>query len=197
MKLKGKRIGFAVTGSFCTLAKIIPQLKRIVEAGGIVYPIISEVVQETDTKFGTTDKWINKIEDITGNELRTNIIEAEPIGPGKLLDILIVAPCTGNTVAKLANAITDTTVLMAIKAHLRNDRPVVIAIATNDGLGNNAQNIGKLLNTKNIYFVPFGQDNPQEKVNSLIARIDLIPEVIEYALDEKQIQPVIIEYNGI
>ncbi|SDB98185.1 dipicolinate synthase subunit B [Candidatus Frackibacter sp. WG11] len=197
MKLKGKRIGFAVTGSYCTLDKVVPQLERIVDAGGIVYPILSESVQNIDTKFGKAEKWIRRIKEITGNGLRSSIVEAEPIGPKKLLDILIIAPCTGNTLAKVANAITDSTVLMAAKAHLRNNRPVVFAISTNYGLGNNASNIGKLLNTKNIYFVPFGQDNPKEKVNSLVARMDLIPETLEYALEGKQIQPVLIEYKGI
>lgn len=197
MKLKGKRIGFAVTGSYCTLDKVVPQLERIVDAGGIVYPILSESVQNIDTKFGKAEKWIERIKEITGNGLRSSIVEAEPIGPKKLLDILIIAPCTGNTLAKVANAITDSTVLMAAKAHLRNNRPVVLAVSTNDGLGNNASNIGKLLNTKNIYFVPFGQDNPKEKVNSLLARMDLIPETLEYTLEEKQIQPVLIEYKGI
>jgi len=197
LKLKGKRIGFAVTGSYCTLDKVVPQLERIVDAGGIVYPILSESVQNIDTKFGKAEKWIERIKEITGNGLRSSIVEAEPIGPKKLLDILIIAPCTGNTLAKVANAITDSTVLMAAKAHLRNNRPVVLAVSTNDGLGNNASNIGKLLNTKNIYFVPFGQDNPKEKVNSLLARMDLIPETLEYTLEEKQIQPVLIEYKGI
>lgn len=196
MELGGKRIGFAVTGSHCTFDQVIPQLKRVVEAGGEVTPILSKSVQNMDTKFGTAEEWITKITEITDKEPKTTIVEAEPIGPDRLLDILIVAPCTGNTLAKIANAITDTPVLMAVKAHLRNDRPVVLALASNDGLGNNAQNLGKLLNTKNIYFVPFGQDNPQRKINSLVARMDLIPDTLEYALEERQIQPVLIEYKG-
>ncbi|ADL13084.1 dipicolinate synthase subunit B [Acetohalobium arabaticum] len=197
MELDGKRIGFAVTGSHCTFDQVLPQLKRIVEAGGVVTPILSKSVQNMDTKFGTAEEWKTKITEITDQEPKTTIVEAEPIGPDKLLDILIVAPCTGNTLAKIANAITDTPVLMAVKSHLRNNRPVVLALASNDGLGNNAHNLGKLLNTKNIYFVPFGQDNPQRKINSLVARMDLIPDTLEYALEERQIQPVLIEYKGI
>ncbi|MBM7623457.1 dipicolinate synthase subunit B [Sporohalobacter salinus] len=197
MELKDKKIGFAFTGSHCTLGQVIPQLKRVVEAGGIVTPILSNAVQKMDTKFGAADKWISEIKEITDNEPKTTIVEAEPIGPDRLLDILIVAPCTGNTLAKIANAITDTPVLMSVKSHLRNNRPVVLEIASNDGLGNNARNLGELLNTKNIYFVPFGQDNPNKKINSLVARMDLIPATSEYALEGRQIQPVLIEYKGI
>ncbi|MCK8823486.1 dipicolinate synthase subunit B [Fuchsiella alkaliacetigena] len=196
MELKGKKIGFAFTGSYCTLDRVIPSLERLVEVGAIVYPIFSESIQKRDTKFGTAASWEEKVIKITGNEPMTNLIEVEPIGPEKFLDILIVAPCTGNTMAKIANGITDTTVSMAVKAHLRNDKPIILAIATNDGLGNNAENLGKLLNTKNIYFVPFGQDNPSQKINSLISRMDLIEESLKLALEEKQIQPVLIEYKG-
>jgi dipicolinate synthase subunit B len=197
LNLRDKRIGFALTGSYCTLDQVFPQISKLVELGGILYPILSRSVKEKNTRFGDAVTWENKLKEITGNQSKMTIKEVEPIGPKKLLDILIVAPCTGNTLAKIANAITDTPVLMAVKAHLRNSRPVVLAIATNDGLGNNAENLGKLLNTQNIYFVPFGQDSPNKKINSIIARIDLIPETLDYALKGEQIQPVLIEYKGI
>ncbi|MDI3547096.1 MAG: dipicolinate synthase subunit [Halanaerobiales bacterium] len=197
MDLRDKRIGFAITGSHCTLEKTLPVLKEIVETGADVTPIISDAILTRDTKFGPSSKWLKEILEITQKPIIDSIVKAEPIGPGKLLDLLIIAPCTGNTLAKLANAITDETVVMAAKAHLRNDRPVLLAIATNDGLGLNAKNLGILLNTKNIFFVPFGQDNPTGKKNSLISRFDLIKDAAEYALEFKQIQPVLIEYRGI
>lgn len=197
MDLEGKRIGFAITGSHCTLDKAIPVLTDIVESGADVTPIISDAILTRDTKFGPASKWVNKVLEITQRPLIDTIVKAEPIGPGKLLDLLIISPCTGNTLAKLANGIVDETVIMATKAHLRNDKPLLLAIATNDGLGLNANNLGKLLNTKNVFFVPFGQDNPTIKKNSLVARFDLVREAAEYALEYKQIQPVLIEYRGI
>ena len=197
MKLTGKRIGFAVTGSYCTLEQATVELKRLVEAGAEIQPILSEMVLTRDSKYGPAKKWIKAFQDLTARPIISSIVQAEPIGPGKLLDLLIIVPCTGNTIAKLANGIIDETVIMATKAHLRNDKPVLIAIATNDGLGLNAKNLGILLNTKNIYFVPFGQDNPSEKRNSLVARFDLLCESAEYALESKQIQPILIEYRGI
>nr|WP_245684757.1 dipicolinate synthase subunit B [Orenia metallireducens] len=193
----GKKIGFALTGSHCTLAKVLPAIEDLIERGAKVFPILSESVLRDETRFGTPQKWREKVIDITGNQPITTIPEAEPIGPQGLLDIVVVAPCTGNTLAKIVNGITDTVVTMAVKAHLRNQRPVVLAIATNDGLGNNAQNIGLLMNTSNIYLVPLGQDNPVVKPNSLVARMDLIVDAIEYAVESKQIQPVFIEYRGI
>jgi len=195
--LRDKKIGYAITGSHCTLAKSIPALEEITHSGAEIIPIISESVFNNDTKFGKAEKWVKKIREITNKPVIDSIVKAEPIGPEKLLDLLIIAPCTGNTMAKIANGIVDETVVMAAKAHLRNDQPLLIAIATNDGLGLNAKNLGVLLNTKNIYFTPFGQDNPVEKKNSLIARFDLIKKAAEYALDKKQIQPVIIEYRGL
>ncbi len=197
MDIKGKSIGFAVTGSHCTLDKTIPVIEDFVNSGAEVIPIISDTVLTRDTRFGSAEKWLNKILEITQKPIINSIIKAEPIGPEKILDLLVIAPCTGNTMAKLANGIVDETVIMAAKAQLRNDRPVLIAISTNDGLGLNAGNLGTLLNIKNIFFVPFGQDNPGEKKNSLISRFDLIKKAAEYALEYKQIQPVLIEYRGI
>ncbi|WP_227766565.1 dipicolinate synthase subunit B [Zhaonella formicivorans] len=191
MRLVNKKIGFAVTGSHCTLEKILSEVKRLVEEGAEVTPILSENVQQTDTRFGEARLWTEKLVEITKKEPITSITEAEPIGPKGLLDVVLIAPCTGNTLAKLANGITDGTVLMAAKAHLRNQRPVVLAVSTNDGLGFNAKNIGLLLNSKNIYFVPFGQDDPVKKPGSLVAKMDKILDTVEGALAGKQIQPLL------
>lgn len=192
MLLQGIRTGFAFTGSFCTIEKTIKELEKMVAEGADIMPIISGAVDSLDTKFGRADEWKTKIEGITGKKPVRTITEAEPIGPKALLDILVIAPCTGNTLGKIANGITDTPVTMAFKAHLRNNRPVVIAISTNDGLGANARNLGVLLNMKNIYFVPFGQDDPVKKCNSIIAKSEmLIPTVLE-ALKGKQIQPLLV-----
>ncbi|MDI6631908.1 MAG: dipicolinate synthase subunit B [Bacillota bacterium] len=194
MRLKGVKVGFALTGSFCTLKEVVEQVKKLIDEGAEVFPIVTREVATTDTRFGTAAYWKGLLKEITGHEVIETIIDAEPIGPKKLLDILVVAPCTGNTLAKLANAITDGPVLMAIKAQLRNQRPVVLAIATNDALGMNARNLGVLLNAKNIYMVPFGQDNPAGKPNSLVARMDLLTETVVHALQGKQLQPVLIGY---
>ncbi|NJD01087.1 MAG: dipicolinate synthase subunit B, partial [Ruminiclostridium sp.] len=167
MLLQGVKIGFALTGSFCTFAKVMPELEKLVSEGADIIPVISETVDKYDTRFGKADEWKAKIEGVTGKKIIRTIVEAEPIGPKSMLDILIVAPCTGNTLGKLANGITDTAVTMAAKAHLRNGKPLVLAISTNDGLGTNAKNLGILLNAKNLYFVPFGQDDPVKKCNSL------------------------------
>ena len=195
MNVNGKKIGVVLTGSHCTLRQVMGIIKDLINSGAVVYPIISETVQCTDTRFGDAAEWVNQLVSITGNKPITNITEAEPIGPKKLFDILVVTPCTGNTIAKLANGITDSVALMAIKAHLRNLRPVVLSIATNDGLGINAKNIGLVINMKNIYLVPFGQDDYLEKANSLVAKGELIKPTIEYALEGKQIQPVLIQYT--
>ena len=197
MDLAEKKIGFALTGSHCTLAKVIPAIEELVDLGADVQPIFSEALRRDSTRFGTPKGWEEQIVGITGKNILTTIPEVEPIGPQKLLDILIVAPCTGNTVAKIANGITDTVVTMAIKAHLRNKRPVVLAVATNDALGNNAKNIGVVINTPNIFLAPLGQDNPTGKPNSLVARMDLIVETAQYAVEGRQLQPVIIEYKGL
>lgn len=196
MRLKGVRIGFALTGSHCTLGEVVGEVRRLISEGAEVTPVVSPSVDTTDTRFGTAEYWKNLLEEITGRKVINTIPGAEPIGPQKLLDALIIAPCTGNTMAKLANAITDTPVLMAAKACLRNQRPVILAIATNDGLGLNAKNLGILLNTKNVYFVPFGQDNPGQKPNSLVARMDLILETTIAALAGRQLQPLLVTYSA-
>ena len=192
MLLKSIKIGFAITGSFCTFEKVIPEIQKLVEEGAEVFPIMSEASYNTDTRFGSAVGFIDNIEAMVGKKIIATIKDAEPIGPKSLLDVIVIAPCTGNTVAKLANAITDTPVTMSVKAHLRNSKPVVIAISTNDGLGANAKNIGGLLNSKNIYFVPLRQDNPKDKPNSLVADMDLIIPTIIEALNNKQIQPLIL-----
>lgn len=192
MRLQNRTIGMAVAGSHCTIAKILSEVKRLVDEGAKVIPILSESVQSTDTRFGEAKYWREKLVEITGQEPIESITAAEPIGPQKLLDVLLIAPCTGNTLAKFANGITDSTVLMSAKAQLRNQRPVVLAIATNDGLGLNAKNIGLLLNAKNVYFVPFGQDDPYQKPNSLVAKMDKILDTILEALEGRQIQPLLV-----
>ncbi|MFW6238311.1 MAG: dipicolinate synthase subunit B [Halanaerobiales bacterium] len=196
-ELTGKNVGFALTGSFCTLNRVLPALETISEKCNQVYPILSSSVASTDTKFGTAKSWKEKIEEITGVKILFSISDAEPIGPEKLLDLLIIAPCTGNTLAKIAGGIIDETPVMAAKAHLRNSRPVLIALATNDGLGLNAGNLAELLKTENIFFVPFGQDNIYEKPNSLVARMDLIYDAARRAVSGQQLQPVLIEHRGI
>ncbi|MCB7317306.1 dipicolinate synthase subunit B [Lacrimispora sp. 210928-DFI.3.58] len=191
MDLKGKNIGLAVTGSFCTFSKMEQEIKKLVETGASVYPIFSANVQATDSRFGNTADYIQRISGLTGRDPILKIEEAEPIGPGGYLDILLIAPCTGNTLAKLASGITDTPVLMAAKAHLRNEKPLVLSVSTNDALGMNFKNIGLLFNTKHIYFVPFSQDDPKKKPNSMIARTELIQETLKAALEGRQLQPVI------
>lgn len=190
--LAGKKIGLAITGSPCNFELVFPHIENLAQEGADLYPIISNSVDTSDTRFGTAEEWKEKLIKITGKELITTIVGAEPVGPKLNLDVLIVVPCTGNTIAKLANAITDTPVTMACKAHLRNQKPLVLAIATNDGLGANAKNIGMLLNYKNVYFVPFGQDNALSKPNSLIAKFEMIIPTIESTLTGKQIQPVLM-----
>ncbi|KIL34284.1 dipicolinate synthase subunit B [Cohnella kolymensis] len=193
MNWNGITVGYALAGSHCTLPEVMPQIQRFVDAGANVVPIVSSTIMTTDTRFGTSAHWQETLRNITGNELIASIVDAEPLGPSKLLDVLTIAPCTGNTTSKLANAMTDGPVLMAAKAQMRNQRPLVLAISTNDGLGLNAANIAKLLIMKNVYFVPFGQDNPQAKPNSLVARMDLVMETCEAALQGKQLQPLLIE----
>lgn len=192
MSVEGLKIGFALTGSSCNFSNVFPEIEKLAKEGANIYPIISNAVDTFDTRFGTAEEWKNKLREITGKELIVTIVEAEPVGPKLNLDVLIVAPCTGNTLAKLANAITDTSVTMACKAHLRNQKPLVLAIATNDGLGANAKNIGLLLNMKNIYFVPFGQDDAIKKPNSLIAKFEKIEISLEAALEGIQIQPLLV-----
>lgn len=193
MMIRGKNIGFALTGSHCTYEEIWPQVIKLLEAGAEIYPIASPTVAETTTRFGVGQEILAHFSELTKRSVITTIVEAEPLGPSKLLDCLVIAPCTGNSLAKLANAITDTAVLMAAKTQLRNQRPLVLAISTNDALGLNARNIGTLLNVPNLYFVPFGQDNPEAKPRSLVADMDLILPTIEHALQKKQLQPVLME----
>lgn len=191
MNIKGKKVGVAVTGSFCTIDKTFKALKNLVDKGAEVYTIFSDNVQSIESRFGIPEDFIKKAESITGRKPIMCIEDAEPIGPKALFDIMVILPCTGNTAAKLANGISDTPVLMGVKAHLRNNRPLVISISTNDGLGMNMKNIGLLMNTKNIYFVPFGQDNSEKKPNSLIAHTDLLVSALEAALENRQLQPVL------
>lgn len=193
MNLENKKIGFALTGSFCTLKKTIQELENLLKIDGIeIFPIMSFNSYNLDSKFGNAKNFIKKIEELTKNNIIHTIPEAEPIGPRKMFDILIVAPCSGNTIAKLSNDIIDTPVTMAVKSHLRNERPVVIAISTNNALSGAAENIGRLLNRKNYYFVPFKQDNPITKPNSLVFDPTYIKSTLEEALDNHQIQPIIL-----
>lgn len=196
MKWDGIQVGFALTGSHCTYDEVMPQIQRFIDAGANVTPIASHTVMSTDTRFGQAADWQKKLRDMTGNEIISTIVDAEPLGPSKKLDILVIAPCTGNTTSRLANAITDSPVLMAAKAQMRNQRPLVLAISTNDGLGLNMPNIAKLMFAKHIYFVPFGQDNPFVKPNSLVSRMDLIMETCEASLQGKQLQPILIEHHA-
>lgn len=191
MKLEGKNIGFAITGSFCTFDKIIKELERLKQEKANIIPILSSNAATMDTRFGKAEDFIKKVIEITGNQPVLTIVDAEPLGPQDMLDILIIAPCTGNTIAKLSNGITDTSVLMAAKAHMRNNKPLVISISTNDALGLNLSNIGCLMNTKGIYFVPFQQDNYEGKPKSMIAKTELIVPTLELAFDGIQIQPLL------
>lgn len=195
MGLKGVKVGFAITGSHCTIERVLREAEKLAfEQGAEIFPILSNTVNCTDTRFGSAQKWKDTLSNITKHKIITSIVEAEQIGPNNPFDILVIAPCTGNTMAKLVNGITDSPVLMAAKAHLRNLKPVVIAISTNDGLGFNAANIGIMLNTKNIFLVPFGQDSPLAKTSSLVAHMDKILDTIIEALNGKQIQPLLVPY---
>lgn len=186
-------LGYALTGSFCTIKESVKALKTLKTNYDIkIIPIFSEIVYSTDTRFGKAEDLKREVEEICQNKIIHTVVGAEPIGPKNLLDILVVAPATGNTLAKSALSITDSTVTMAIKAHLRNNKPVVLGIATNDALGGSAKNIGLLHNTKNIYFVPYRQDDPQGKNNSLICDFSLIPQTVEEALKGRQIEPIFI-----
>lgn len=185
-------VGFAMCGSFCTFAKVIPEIQNLVNDGYDVFPIMSYTAYSTDTRFGKAADFISQIETVCKKKIIKTIPEAEPIGPKKLLDALIIAPCTGNTAAKLACGICDTSVTMAAKAHLRNGRPLIIAISTNDGLGMNMKNIGILSSSKNVFFVPYGQDDSSGKPNSLVSDMSKISDTLKSALSKKQAQPVLI-----
>lgn len=184
-------IGFGMCGSYCTFSKVFPVMEQLAKEHRVV-PIFSENVQRTDSRFGEAVEFYELAARITGVEPVCSILEAEPIGPKRLLDVLVIAPCTGNTLAKLSHGIADTTVTMAAKSHLRNGRPVVIAVSTNDGLAGAAENIGRLLARKNVYFVPFGQDDPKNKPTSLVADFSKIKEAVEAAVVGKQVQPVLV-----
>jgi len=185
------KVGFALCGSFCTFSQVLPQMQRLVDLGYDVYPIMSGFAYSTDTRFGKAKDFVDEIEKICGKKVMSTITEVEPIGPKAMLDALVIAPCTGNTLGKLANGITDSSVTMACKAHLRNARPTIIAISTNDGLSASARNIGQLLNVRNIYFVPYRQDDYTKKATSLVADFHLIEQTLEFALKNVQIQPLI------
>ena len=191
MLLQNIKVGFALTGSFCTLDSVLVEMENMILEGAEVYPIVSNTVKSTDTRFGLSGELLNRITKITGKKVMDSIVDVEPLGPKGIIDIMLVAPCTGNTLSKIANAITDTPVVMATKAHLRNHKPVVISLSSNDALGANAKNLGILLNAKNLYFVPFYQDSPNNKPNSLISDTrQIIPTLLD-ALKGQQTQPYI------
>ncbi len=190
--MRNERVGFAICGSFCTHAKALKELENLCGEFETVLPILSEVCLVNDTRFGTANDLIDNIKRITGHKPLATIREAEPIGPKSLLDILVICPCTGNTLGKLACGITDTSVTMAAKAHLRGGRPVVIALASNDGLNGAARNLGELLGRKNFFFVPFGQDDPVKKPFSLVADFSKLSDTVSAALQGRQLQPILL-----
>ncbi len=189
------RIGFVLTGSFCTFARVLPVIRLLTERGDAVTPILSDNAGTLDTRFGTAAHWREELTALTGAVPIDSIVSAEPIGPKAMFDVLVVAPCTGNTLAKLAHGITDTPAAMAVKSHLRGERPVVLAVSTNDGLSGSAANLGTLLNRRHYYFVPLRQDAPHSKPRSLVAEMTLIPHTIDMAMDGTQIQPVLLAPN--
>lgn len=193
MRLTGKRLGFGITGSHCTYEAVYPQIKSLLDEGADIIPVVSHTVKNTTTRFGAAGEWVEKIEKLTGNTVIDSIVAAEPLGPKLPLDCMIIAPLTGNSMSKFANALTDSPVLMAAKATLRTHRPVVLGISTNDALGLNGVNLMRLMATKDIYFIPFGQDAPEKKPNSMVARMDSLLETVLAALEGKQFQPVVIE----
>lgn len=191
MDWENKTIGFAMCGSFCTFKKVMGVLEKLTQTGANVIPIMSEMSYNTDTRFGKAEDFRTNITNLTGNNIICCVKDAEPIGPKNLLDLLVVLPCTGNTLAKIANGIADTSVTMAVKAHLRNQKPVLLAVSTNDGLGTAAKNIGTLLNCKNLYFLPFSQDDYIKKPNSLVADFEKLPDAAIAAFEGRQLQPVL------
>ena len=191
MDLENKKIGFAMCGSFCTFQRTILAAEELAKTGAEIIPIMSENAFSTDTRFGTCDHFKYEFENIAGRKILHTVYETEPIGPKKLLDALVILPCTGNTLAKLAHSIADTSVTLAAKAHLRNKRPLIIGVSTNDGLGGAAENIGRLLARKNVYFIPFAQDDCINKPNSLVDDFTQLNKTIRYALDGKQLQPIL------
>jgi len=191
MDLKGKRVGLVMCASYCTLGSLLGEVKHIIDEGAEIIPIMSEHARIFDTRFGKADDFAEKIEQLTGRKIIYTMQEAEKIGPQDMTDVVLIAPCTGNTLAKLCHGITDTAALMAVKSHLRNNKPVCVAISTNDALGVNLENIGRLINMKNIFFVPFAQDNPAAKPKSMISKTELCVDTLKAALENVQLQPVI------
>lgn len=189
-----KNIGFAITGSFCTHAKILEVISDLKNKGYNLLPIVSEKVYNTDTRFGKAKDFIDKLEKICNNRVIKDIAQAEPIGPKNLIDILVIAPCTGNTLSKIANAITDNAVTLVAKSLMRNNKPIVIGISSNDALGRNSENLGKIISGKNLFLVPFGQDNYKQKPNSLVCDWDKTEETIKRASNGEQLQPLIITF---
>ena len=190
--MEDKTVGFAVCGSFCTHDKAMGALEQVKARFARVVPIVSECTAGTDTRFGAAHDLMREMERICDHRVISSIKEAEPIGPKKLLDLLIIAPCTGNTLGKLAAGIADSSVTMAAKAHLRNGRPLLLAPSTNDGLAASAASIGALLARKYIYFVPFGQDDPEKKPASLVADFSQVADAARAALDGNQLQPLLL-----
>lgn len=193
MSLQEKRIGFGITGSHCTYDIVFPEIEKLINEGAEVIPIVTSTVQNTDTRFGNGVDWIDRIEKLTGHHVVDTIVKAEPLGPRMPLDCMVIAPMTGNSMSKMANALTDSPVLMAAKATMRNHRPVVLGISTNDALGLNGVNLMRLMATKDVYFVPYGQDDPKNKPSSMVARMSLLRDTIFSAIKGEQLQPVIIE----
>ena len=191
-ELSGVRIGCAMTGSFCTFKEVFAVWRQLRNAGAELVPIMSFNACSLDNRFYSAKEAVEIFEEICGAKILNRIEQVEPIGPKKLLDLLIVAPCTGNTIAKIVSGITDTPVALAVKSHLRNGRPVLIAVSTNDALSGSAQNIGKLLNTRNIYFAPFRQDDPANKPTSCVAKFEMLPASAKAALEGRQIQPILV-----
>ena len=189
--IEGIKIGFCITGSFCTFEKLIPIIDKLISAGADVTAIISDAVDKMDTRFNKAEIFKKELEEVTRKKVVSTIVEAEPTGPKKLYDVVLVVPCTGNTMAKISNSISDTAVSLAVKSHLRNNRPVVLGVSSNDALGGNAKNIGELLNMKNIYFIPFFQDDPVEKEKSLFFKEEFVIDTIKMALQNKQLQPLL------
>jgi len=194
MNLSGKRIGFGLTGSHHTYKDVFVQMEKLMEQGAEVIPIVSYTVMSMDTKHGRAADHLRRLEEITGKKVIQSIPEAEPLGPKKPLDAMVIAPLTGNSLSKMANALTDNPVLMAAKSTIRNQHPVILGVTTNDALGLNGENLMRLLNSKYIYFIPFGQDSPYKKPNSLAANLDYTIDTIQSAMERKQLQPVIISY---
>nr|WP_326210090.1 dipicolinate synthase subunit B [uncultured Oscillibacter sp.] len=190
--MRKERVGFAVCGSFCTHERVLKALEALTGIYETVIPIVSEISAFTDTRFGRSEDLLERLEDLTGNDVLLDIPSVEPIGPKSLLDVLVIAPATGNTIAKLAAGIADTSITMAAKSHLRNGRPVVLAVSSNDGLAAGAKNIGELLVRRNYYFVPFGQDNAVQKPSSLVADFGKLPETVDAALRGEQLQPILL-----